>query len=79
MAKGVKVTKGHASPQWGKEELQTAEFENGFRVIYKQVPRPVSHCGLVINVGSRDEKQSAGEAGVAHFIEHTLFLSLIHI
>ncbi|MBV42653.1 MAG: peptidase M16 [Crocinitomicaceae bacterium] len=73
MAKGVKMTQGHASPQWGKEELQTAEFDNGFRVIYKQVPRPVSHCGLVINAGSRDENQSAGEAGVAHFIEHTLF------
>jgi predicted Zn-dependent peptidase len=63
----------HASPNWGKEELHTAEFENGFRVIYKQVPRPVSHCGLVVNAGSRDEKQHSGEAGVAHFIEHTLF------
>jgi predicted Zn-dependent peptidase len=63
----------HASPHWGKEELHTAEFENGFRIIYKQVQRPVSHCGLVINAGSRDEKEADGEAGVAHFIEHTLF------
>ena len=60
-------------PQWGKEELCTAQLPNGFRVIYKQVPRPVTHCGLVINVGARDEHADAGESGAAHFIEHTLF------
>lgn len=60
-------------PHWGKEELQTAQLDNGFRVIYKQVDRPVTHCGLVINVGTRDERAALGEAGVAHFIEHTLF------
>ncbi len=60
-------------PQWGKEELHTARLENGFRIIYKEVPRPVTHCGLVINAGSRDEITLQGEAGAAHFIEHTLF------
>jgi predicted Zn-dependent peptidase len=60
-------------PQWGKEELHTARFANGFRLIYKQVPRPVTHCGLVINAGARDEISSLGESGAAHFIEHTLF------
>ena len=65
MAIGMKATNEHAPPNWGKEALHTAEFENGFRVIYKQVPRPVSHCGLVINAGSRDEKHANGEAGVA--------------
>ena len=62
-----------ALPHWGKEELHTAQFENGFRVIYKHVDRPVTHCGLVINAGTRDEIAAQGEAGVAHFIEHTLF------
>ena len=62
-----------ALPHWGKEELHTAHFENGFRLIYKQVDRPVTHCGLVINAGTRDEWAAKGEAGVAHFIEHTLF------
>lgn len=62
-----------ALPHWGKEELHTAQFENGFRVIYKHVDRPVTHCGLVINAGTRDEVHGSGEAGVAHFIEHTLF------
>ncbi|MFZ9054957.1 MAG: M16 family metallopeptidase [Flavobacteriales bacterium] len=60
-------------PHWGKEELHTAELANGFRIIYKEVDRPVTHCGLVINAGTRDEIEANGEAGVAHFIEHTLF------
>lgn len=53
------------------DEFRTAHFPNGFRVIHKQVDRPVTHIGLVINAGSRDELP--GEAGAAHFIEHTLF------
>lgn len=53
------------------DEFRTAQFPNGFRVIHKQVDRPVTHLGLVINAGSRDERP--GEAGAAHFIEHTLF------
>ncbi len=53
------------------DEFRTAQFPNGFRVIHKQVDRPVTHLGLVVNAGSRDELP--GEAGAAHFIEHTLF------
>ncbi|MDA0912312.1 MAG: pitrilysin family protein [Bacteroidetes bacterium] len=60
-------------PHWGKEELFTSRLANGLRVIYKQVDRPVTHCGLVINAGTRDEIAGQGESGVAHFIEHTLF------
>lgn len=29
------------------------------------------YCGLIVNVGSRDERES--EYGMAHFIEHTIF------
>ena len=53
------------------EDFRTAQFPNGFRIIHKHVDRVVTHCGLVVNAGSRDEH--AGEAGAAHFIEHTLF------
>ena len=53
------------------DEFRTAQFPNGFRIIHKQVDRPVIHCGLVVNAGTRDERP--GEAGAAHFIEHTLF------
>lgn len=54
-----------------------AEFEqftlpNGIRVIHQYRPGvDVSHCGLLINAGSRDEHE--GEQGLAHFIEHSLF------
>ncbi|MHB9055357.1 MAG: M16 family metallopeptidase [Paludibacteraceae bacterium] len=32
---------------------------------------PVSYCGVIVNVGSRDEKEE--RQGMAHFIEHMLF------
>ena len=35
------------------------------------MPREVTHCALVVNAGTRDERE--GEAGLAHFIEHVLF------
>lgn len=52
-------------------EFHTFTLPNGLRVIFKRTNRPVSHCGVVINAGSRDEK--AGEEGLAHYIEHALF------
>ena len=44
---------------------------NGIRLIHKFVPSLVSHCGLLINTGSRDENDQ--EHGMAHFIEHVFF------
>ncbi|ASB49682.1 M16 family metallopeptidase [Alkalitalea saponilacus] len=44
---------------------------NGIRLIHHPVDSPVGHCGLIINTGSRDEKED--EHGMAHFIEHVLF------
>lgn len=52
-------------------EFQTHTLANGIRIIHKQTNRSVSHCGVVINSGSRDEL--VGEQGLAHFIEHGLF------
>lgn len=52
-------------------EFYTFKLPNGIRVIHKQVNSPVSHCGLIINAGSRDETPE--ETGLAHFIEHVLF------
>jgi predicted Zn-dependent peptidase len=48
------------------------ELKNGIRVVH----RPMSgtrlvHCGMVLDVGSRDERMS--ERGMAHFIEHMVF------
>lgn len=52
-------------------EFHTFTLPNGIRVIHHQTDRPVGHCGLIINAGSRDETDD--EAGLAHFIEHTIF------
>jgi predicted Zn-dependent peptidase len=44
---------------------------NGLRLVHLPAGSPVSYCGFAVNAGSRDEE--AGEAGLAHFVEHTLF------
>ena len=44
---------------------------NGIRLVHHRIPGLVGHCGLMINVGSRNETNS--EHGIAHFIEHVLF------
>ena len=52
-------------------EFYTFTLPNGIRVIHRQTPRQVSHCGLIINAGSRDELEH--QQGLAHFIEHSIF------
>lgn len=52
-------------------EFHTFQLSNGIRVIHKQTDREVSHCGLIINAGSRDELDH--QQGLAHFIEHSIF------
>jgi predicted Zn-dependent peptidase len=44
---------------------------NGIRVIHQPTNGEVSHCGLTIAAGSRDELEN--EQGLAHFIEHAIF------
>jgi len=46
-------------------------LDNGIRLVHHRIPGLVGHCGLIINIGSRNE--TASEHGVAHFIEHMLF------
>lgn len=50
---------------------QTHIFANGLRLIHNYVPNKAAYCGLIINVGSRDERED--ELGMAHFIEHVIF------
>lgn len=49
----------------------TYTLPNGIRVIHQQTHSPVAHLGIIINAGSRDEKED--EHGLAHFIEHSVF------
>lgn len=51
--------------------LQTFVLKNGIRIVHQEVSSPVSHFGVLINTGSRDEEET--EQGIAHFIEHVVF------
>lgn len=51
--------------------MQTFVLKNGIRLIHQETSSPVSHFGVIINAGSRDEE--AEEQGMAHFIEHVIF------
>ncbi len=49
----------------------THTLHNQIRVIHHQIDSPVTHLGVILNTGSRDELPE--EQGIAHFIEHTIF------
>ncbi|WP_066628335.1 M16 family metallopeptidase [Labilibacter marinus] len=52
-------------------EFYTHTLNNGIRIIHKPEKGEVAYCGMIINAGSRDEKEK--EHGMAHFIEHVVF------
>ena len=47
-------------------------FPNGIRLVYLQREALVAHLGVMMNAGSRFEKED--EQGLAHFLEHCIFL-----
>jgi predicted Zn-dependent peptidase len=52
-------------------EILYHTLSNNIRLVHHRIPGIVAHCGIIINAGSRDEKEE--EHGIAHFIEHMLF------
>jgi predicted Zn-dependent peptidase len=53
-------------------EYQIHTLPNGIRIAHRQVPyTQVVHCGLMLDMGSRDEKPN--QVGLAHFWEHMAF------
>lgn len=50
---------------------KTITLDNGIKLIHKKTDLPVSHFGVLVNAGTRDEKE--GKEGLAHFVEHTIF------
>lgn len=52
-------------------EYQYHTLSNGLKIIHKPNKGIVSHCGLMVETGSRDESES--ESGLAHLIEHLIF------
>ena len=54
------------------KEFEVLTLSNGIRVVYKQVASTkIAHCGIAIDVGSRDEMPD--QFGIAHFWEHMAF------
>jgi len=52
-------------------DYYTHQLSNGIRIIHAPSSSEVAHCGLIINAGSRDERED--EQGIAHFVEHLIF------
>ena len=46
-------------------------LKNGIRLIHKEINSPISHFGILVNAGTRDEDEH--KMGIAHFVEHTIF------
>ncbi|MGC3977078.1 MAG: pitrilysin family protein [Paludibacteraceae bacterium] len=46
-------------------------LSNGLRLVHLPVNTAVAYCGVIVNVGSRDENER--EYGISHLIEHMLF------
>ncbi|MBO7646726.1 MAG: insulinase family protein [Bacteroidales bacterium] len=46
-------------------------LRNGLRVIHVETNSPISHFGVLVDIGTRDEPQRT--PGLAHFLEHTIF------
>lgn len=52
-------------------EYYSSVLGNGIRYIHVPSNRYVAHLAVIINAGTRDEKED--EHGIAHFIEHVIF------
>lgn len=46
-------------------------LKNGLRLVHKETNSAISHFGVLVNAGTRDE--SLNQMGLAHFVEHTIF------
>jgi len=49
----------------------THTLKNGIRLIHSPSDGQIAYCGLIINAGSRNEKEN--QHGLAHYLEHAIF------
>ena len=49
----------------------THTLKNGIRLIHSPSDSQIAYCGLIINAGSRNEKEN--QHGLAHYLEHAMF------
>lgn len=59
-----------------KSKYYTHILSNGLRLVHVPTSSRVAYCGLSINAGSRDDLPN--KAGLAHFVEHTIFKGTKH-
>ncbi|HEX8607979.1 MAG TPA: insulinase family protein, partial [Pedobacter sp.] len=52
-------------------EYNVHTLPNGIRLLHVPSTSTISHSCIIINSGSRDEKED--QSGLAHFIEHLIF------
>ena len=52
-------------------EYNVHTLPNGIRLLHVPSASTISHACIIINTGSRDEKED--KSGIAHFIEHLIF------
>lgn len=52
-------------------DLHTYQLKNGIRLIHRPNRSEVTHFGLIVHTGTRDENPE--EHGLAHFMEHMFF------
>lgn len=52
-------------------EYNVHTLPNGIRLLHVPAASAISHACIIINSGSRDEKEN--QSGLAHFIEHLIF------
>lgn len=52
-------------------DYQIHTLSNGIKLVFKQVNSPVAHAGLMIQAGTRFDPED--KAGLAHFLEHSIF------
>jgi predicted Zn-dependent peptidase len=53
-------------------DITIFKLSNGIRVVHQRTPgSAIVHCGLILDVGSRDENHA--NQGIAHFWEHMAF------
>ena len=58
------------------KEFETYILPNGIKGIHRRTKSNITHCALVVNAGTRDERK--GEYGLAHFAEHAFFKGTAH-
>lgn len=54
-----------------EHDIFYSTLPSGLRIVAVRRDSVVEHCGVAVNVGSRDE--SSTHHGLAHFVEHTIF------